>query len=166
MSSFLIDRIEYIKAGAFLGYFAQNSDTEPYIYKYLYNEGRLAKQKDIINMFIDLYNINAQSINDQYGDESKTTDYELTPEERISVGNYTRIAKDMLMMSRRETTKSLLALHHFLRSVNYQIEGKHSDKAWKILTELSWYMLNVVQELNKDYDEHNWGEFNLQEVKY
>ena len=80
MSSFVIDKQEYIKAGGFFAGLAEqlNYYREPVIYWWDSTKGDLLDAEDYYKAFASLYEMNARSVMLQYGDrraESDEADY-------------------------------------------------------------------------------------------
>lgn len=115
MSSFVINKSEYVKAAGLM-YGIEASKKSPHRY-FLEN---------VRKNFVKCYELNVDSVNEQYGDESgkdcSDYDYEFTQYckigERIRCGVYDRMTFQELRIN----------LMQFFRSVLYQIENEEMSQ--------------------------------------
>ena len=160
MSSFIIDRSEFVKAGAYLGAFAEMKNNDgPILYKYIEKENRLANAEDIVKLFLNLYNCNIESVNEQYDETTPTSIPEVNANDKLVIQS---IKHKIYTYSAKTKIHGLLGLQKFLRSVNYQIEYGEKYTAKILINELCADILQVIYYYS-DYDSTDWGEFNLPE---
>lgn len=160
MSSFIIDRSEFVKAGAYLGAFTEmKANSEPILYKYLEKENRLANAEDIVEIFLKLYNCNVESVNEQYNETNATSLPEVNANDKLVIQS---IKHKIYTYGAKTKIHGLLGLQKFLRSVNYQIDYDEKGIARDLINKICADILQVIYYYS-DYDSTDWGEFNLPE---
>lgn len=151
MSSFIIEKEEYVKAaGLVVGSFGERySRKRDCISSYWYDRA--------LGQFYNLYLLNVESYNLQYStfeipDPLNDRDKQLYEEYKskgIAISNSEKARQDLIFN-----------LHRFFRSVNYQIEDKDCDmKASKIMFVFMSCMISSI----KFDDQQWWGSIKLEQ---
>ena len=157
MSSFIVSKIEYIKAaGLMCGYEAAKRDSHKYFVD------------NVRNMFERAYEHNVASVNEQYGDneQPETEQYdEVFDAYRkkgalISTGGYASdngiiFSKVEDVMDKKTFRRSMWK---FFNGVLYQIEN---DEAHRVVAELFYNCLNKLYDDDLRSVEGWWGEIEL-----
>ena len=154
MSSFVIDKQEYIKAGGFFAGLAEqlNYYREPVIYWWDSAKGGLLDAEDYYKAFASLYEMNARSVMLQYGDADYRKDFE---HYRSIAAQLYRTAYKGSVQGYTELQDAIFDFLHFCNSASYQIE----DKA--IAKKAQHFLLNLLMERNY-YKSDCWGSFDLE----
>ena len=158
MSSFIIDKNEYVKVGAFIGAFTEMRYRGDLLI-YLYNEktNKLYTANDVINEMISIYEMNVDSVNEQYGDH---TEYDTEEIDRMVVAKYMGYAKKILY-DENKLEIAIANVHKFFRSVNYQIENEELNaRAKEIMQKYECALLDVFMEI-KGIPTDSWGSFDI-----
>ena len=168
MSSFVIDKQEYIKAGGFFAGLAEqlNYYREPVIYWWDSAKGGLLDAEDYYKAFASLYEMNARSVMLQYGDsrmQSDDADY------RKDFEHYRSIAAQLYhtaymgsVQGYTELQDAIFDFLHFCNSASYQIEDKAiAKKANRFFYKAQHFLLELVMECNY-YKSDCWGSFDLE----
>lgn len=149
MSSFVIGKEEYTKCAGFLAAIVEkpNYYREPTLRLWNKKETRLYTAEDVLHDFQRLYEINANAVALQYGNNAKDQDgttYEDTftsckdDGKRLLSGG---TAKDQL--------KAIFEAIHFFRSIQYQIEDEDNTRqALMILNKYYRGLYDLVQTLS------------------
>lgn len=158
MSSFIIDKQEYIKVGAFIGAFTEIRYRGDLLI-YIYNEkaNNLYNANDVINEMINIYKLNVDSVNKQYGDR---TEYDNEEIDQMAVTKYMSYAKKILYDAKK-LESAIANVHKFFRSVNYQIEDKTmNNEAKETMQKFELALWNVLIEI-KGIPTDSWGNFDI-----
>ena len=161
MSSFVIDKQEYIKAGGFFAGLAEqlNYFNEPVIYWWDSAKGGLLDAEDYYKAFASLYEMNARSVMLQYGDsrmQSDDADY------RKDFEHYRSIAAQLYHQKYTELQNAIFDFLKFCDSASYQIEDKAiAKKANSFMYKAQHFLLNLLMERNH-YKSDCWGSFDLE----
>lgn len=158
MSSFIIDKNEYVKVGAFIGAFTEIRNRGDLLI-YLYNEkaSRLYTANDVINEMVNVYQLNVDSVNEQYGDH---TEYDNEEIDRMVVAKYMGYAKKILY-DENKLENAIANVHQFFRSVNYQIENEELNaRAKEIMQKFECALWGVVIKI-KGIPIETWGSFDI-----
>ena len=158
MSSFIINKNEYVKVGAFIGAFTEMRNRgDLLIYLYNQEKNRLYTADDVINEMVSIYEMNVDSVNEQYGDHTEYDDEEI---DRMVVAKYMGYAKKILH-DEKELENAIANIHQFFRSVNYQIENeKLNAQAKEIMQKYECALLGVLIEA-KGIPTDSWGSFDI-----
>ena len=168
MSSFVIDKQEYIKAGGFFAGLADllNYFNEPVIYWLDSAKGGLLDSEDYYKAFASLDEMNARSVMLQYGDsrmQSDDADY------RKDFEHYRSIAAQLYHTAYMGSVKGYTELQdaifdflHFCNSASYQIEDKAiAKKANRVFYKAQHFLLELLMERNY-YKSDCCGNFDLE----
>ena len=158
MSSFIIDKSEYVKVGAFIGAFTEMRNRgESLIYLYNENKKKLYTANDVIDEIVSIYKMNVDSVNEQYGDH---TEYDVEEIDRMLVAKYMGYAKKVLY-NENKLESAIANVHKFFRSVNYQIENEELNaRAKEIMQKFECALWNVLIEI-KGIPTDSWGNFDI-----
>lgn len=145
MSSFVVDKIEFVKAAGLM-YGIEESKCEPH--RYFLQTVRAE--------FVNAYDLNVDSVNEQYGDDASkdtcTYDDEFEKYRKIGGmiwgGTYCKMKKNELR----------LRLWNFFRSVLYQIE---CDNYHDIVGAFFFECISKLYESDVRAIEGWWGEIEL-----
>ena len=168
MSSFVIDKQEYIKAGGFFAGLAEqlNYFHEPVIYWWDSAKGGLLDAEDYYKAFASLYEMNARSVMLQYGDsrmQSDDADY------RKDFEHYRSIAAQLYHTAYKGSVQGYTELQdaifdflHFCNSASYQIEDKAiAKKPNRVFYKEQHFLLELLME-RSHYKSDCWGSFDLE----
>lgn len=161
MSSFVIDKQEYIKAGGFFAGLAEqlNYYREPVIYWWDSAKGGLLDAEDYYKAFASLYEMNARSVMLQYGDsrmQSDKADY------REDFEHYRSIAAQLYHSAFTELQDAIFDFLSFCNSASYQIEDKAiAKKANRFFYKAQHFLLKLLME-RRYYKSDCWGSFDLE----
>lgn len=168
MSSFVINKQEYIRAGGFFAGLAEqlNYYRRPVIYWWDSAKGAPLDAEDYYKAFASLYEMNARSVMLQYGDsraESDEADYRKDFERYRSIAAL--LYHTAYMGSVKGYTELQDAIFDFLsfcNSISYQIEDKAiAKKANRFMYKAQHFLLKLLMELNH-YKSDCWGSFDLE----
>ena len=152
MSSFVIGKREYIKAAGFVSGIAEKSSMREF-WIYDYTVGRNMTKEDYHRQFTAFYNMNALSVQAQYGDatcEEDSNDY------MEDFNKYRNIGKSLVGA---ELTRAVLDLSDFFRSACYQTEDEECNKYMRAFFD------RVIVEIYTKTHTHEckcWGNFNIE----
>lgn len=151
MSSFVIDKKEYIKAaGVVAGIAAASRD----FWVFNYEKGRNSTTEDYYHMFCNCYHWNAFSVQFQYNDPEPEDD----PNNYMDTFNhYCRIGKQYRY---KNLKAALIELSDFFRSALYQVEDK--DYSQKMELFFSRIIGQIIQ-VAFTHDHKSWGTLELEE---
>lgn len=153
MSSFVIDKKEYIKAAGIVAGVASAS-RDFWVYDYVEHHNSTAE--DFYNRFCDVYRLNALSVQEQYND----------PEPEADTNSYKAVFNQYMKYGRQYYFKgmktALIELKDFFRSAIYQIENEEYARK----TEL--YFSRIIDALIDKCFPHecrSWGTLELDPVE-
>ena len=161
MSSFVIGKLEYIKAaGAVAGIaeFYKNSVDNIFVYDYQHNHKM--ETEDFYNCFVEFFNMNALSVYEQYSPRHEDeTLYSDSEEYKNDFIKYMRIGKNACFYPEK-LNKIIFDLRDFLQSAMYQTENEAYFHKIKMISN------SIIVELMKLLEPaHNctcWGDFNIE----
>ena len=167
MSSFVIDKKEFIKAAGFLAGLAEetNGFHEQLLRMWNYRNDRVMNDEDFIEAFTTLYKYNAFSVAKQYKDSDAEND---AKEYKTEFQKAKKAAKRMVLDSKLYKNKDLemtiYKFQSFSSSILYQIEApEYSDKARFFLAKVQMKLFEVLRSFNGIDEEEvtSWGEFDI-----
>ena len=151
MSSYVIDKKEYIKAAGFIAGLTENFSVRDF-WLYDFSVGRNMTKEDYHRQFSAFYNMNAASVKEQYNDsvcESDENDY-------MDIFNeYRKKGRQMYLA---DVKSALIDLIDFFDSVCYQVEDDEYNKYMR-----AFFDRVVVEAFSKIHPHECkcWGDFNL-----
>ena len=165
MSSFVIDKLSYVRVGAIVAGIAKATrDTSRELYVYDHDKQRVMKGLDFVEKFCECYKLNVESVckqyahsKDGYGDPKTYEDDCEYEDDYVWYFKYgERIAGDTMLLM--DTIWNII---YFSRSVNYQIE----DPACNAVV-MEWFNMVIVKltaiaDLQDDFSREHWGHFDL-----
>lgn len=171
MSSFVINKKEYVKAAGFMAALAEQKNLyrEPIIYWYSYSTGGILTATDYYNAFVKIYNLNAKSVQLQYNDKKPQEDSneymnEFDDMRAETVKLYQQATIWGSTEAKQQLTNSIFEFSLFARSINYQIEDrKIADEVNKFMNKCQMFLLNFLATGINKYDGDSWSTFNLAE---
>lgn len=156
MSSFVIGKVEYEKAGGFVaGLLTELRERGLYVPE----EGRYADKNDYRKWFIECYRMNAESVAEQYGEEYvlDDTQYDQDFEQYYKFGKNVAVGRDRFR-------ENIAELHSFFRSSLYQTEkDEYADKMELLYKRI---MFNLMGELLRGIQTESWGEFTVKKPEH
>jgi len=156
MSSFVISKREYVKAGGFVA----GAAAELQLWNYDFENNRNMTKEDYYNKFVKFYDMNAESVQEQYGDSEREND----PCEYKDVFEafYARGKRLAIHKGSDDFHKAVRSLNQFLGSACYQTENEESNAAMR-----SFFDRLIVEMFEKmRYMElESWCEFVLPKSK-
>lgn len=171
MSSFVINKCEYVKAAGFCAAMLemQNYYREPVIRLWNRRENRVRNAEDTYKEFVRLYNINAAAVAEQYHEAEPAKD---NAEYRREFNEAKEKTLDLMrrgytmggMDDRQKLRRAVYMCLNFFSSARYQIDGDEFTKsALRILNK--WYrgFYEVLRKVDGISDESvaSWGSFDV-----
>lgn len=150
MSSFVIGKEELIKAAGFAAGIAKGTD----VYFYDSELGRQLTTADYYQKFVNIFEMNALSVQEQYNDKESYNDYK-TYEKSFDV----YYKKGLKVTTTNRLTEAIAELNFFFRGVLYQIETP--SYFWKTKIFLDTLMV-LLFEKAYPIESENWGSFNFE----
>lgn len=167
MSSFVINKCEYMKVAGLFAALAECEDyyREPVFRVWNNRENRVYNAEDIRRDFVRLYNINAAAVAKQYGDEVVASDG------AEYMHQFNKVRADITMMWRYKDAKrkqlkiTFYGVIRFFCSVSYQIEDDENTR--RSLMIMNKYYRNLYKALriadgicDDDLSDY-WGAFDI-----
>lgn len=152
MSSFVIAKEEYIKAAGVVAGIAKELRD---FWLYNYEKGRKYTEADYYDAFSEFYNLNALSVQMQYGDKTPETDSGTYEKE---FNSYMKIGVQIARNGGDTLKNAALELNDFFRSAIYQTE--YEPYMWK----MSMFFDRVISQLFEKMFRHecnSWGSLNI-----
>lgn len=167
MSSFVISKVEYIKAAGFFAGLAKQKNyyREPLIYWWSNSTKSILTDEDYLSAFAKMYEMNARSVALQYGDKQISHDdsnykAEFTKYMQIAAKLYTKAQIGDIAPLK----SAIYDFHNFCRSVNYQIEDpKLSAEVNKFMNKAQMFLLGLLSQV-EHHESDCWGSFDIEEV--
>lgn len=132
MSSFVVSKEEYIKAAGMVAGIAEakgnNYGVSDRFWIYDYVTGRNMTPEDYYRNFVECYDMNALSVQEQYHDNDRGRD----DNEYLDTLNEYRAKAKRKAISPDALQDMILNLHGFFRCAEYQTENK--GYYWKMIT--------------------------------
>lgn len=162
MSSFTIDKKEYVKAAGFIAGIAKGVSYGCHEFWLYDHKAHKNTDKDLFyKRFVQCYEMNAESVKKQYrGQEvgAPANDQNTYKEE---FEQYFRKGQSITTLSREKQIQAVKDIQMFLQSSLYQTE----DEKYNFMM-THWYNL-IINELTSmvllsGYDSENWGSFNTE----
>lgn len=157
MSSFVIDKKEYIKAAGISAGLAFTLDREFFVYDY--ELGRKMKQEDFYNKFCEFYKMNAISVAEQYGDAEIETD---ESDQHRLFNEWRVLGEHLAMRSSYKVQQAVKHLSDFLRSAAYQTE---KDAYYFKMTMFFDKLIRQLYEKTTKLDCECWGDLDKETFK-
>ena len=156
MSSFVIDKVEYIKAaGVIAGIFeVKKRRGDMWMYDY-HNNVRINDAADMYCLFTDFYFMNLRSVEDQYK-EPHTEGDGLKYESEFQ--RYRNKGVDTAIFSGERFARVLKKLNVFFQGALYQVENDEYSTAMR---KVFYEILSDLLEYYFSSDSEGWAEFNL-----
>ena len=159
MSSFVIDKRDFVRVGAFVAGVAKatadDGGSRHRLWIWNYDKHLPMKGTDFVDKFVECWKLNVDSVCKQYNDNpDKYRDDEEYDDDYIQYFKYGRMIAD----DNRKLMDAVWDIVHFASSVSYQIEDRVSNQ---IVNE--WFNM-VIVELTRcaDIEERGtWGSFYL-----
>lgn len=165
MSSFVISKNYYIQAAAFIVALAEANTREPIIYKYNQKKGRIYTREDYKQEFEHIYELNALSVQEQYGDkipDADTDEYTQLFDESIKIC-HSAINRYWAGFERSGDLKKLAdSFRKFTRSVLYQIENDDMRKEAAYI--LNSYIVDIYEFFATTRHVDAWGDFDVYNI--
>lgn len=146
MSSFVINKEDYVKAAGLVAGISAANDL--WIYSYEYN--KKMEQEEFYKKFIECFEMNALSVQEQYRDEEPETDS----------NSYTDVFKKCFMkgktahMNYKTEQKIFFDLRHFFKSSLYQTEKEsYYFKMKMFYNEIIMEMVKIFENTESE----SWG---------
>ena len=156
MSSFVISKREYVKAGGFVAGVA----AELQFWNYDLEKGRNMNKEDYYEKFVKFYDMNAKSVQEQYEDSEREND----PCEYKDVFEafYAKGKRLAMYKGSDDFYKAARELNDFFGSACYQTEDEESNAAMR-----SFFDRIIVEMFEKMryIETESWGEFILPKNK-
>lgn len=152
MSSFVINKKEYIKAA---GAVAGLADVHE-IWYFSYETQRNMNADDYYNKFVECFEMNALSVQEQYKDKDVWTDSNDYKAEFKKAFNYSKFAT----MDYRKEQELVFELLQFFSSAEYQTEKE--SYYYKMKMFFNQILVSLFKAVfMKGYESESWGSFNI-----
>lgn len=150
MSSFVIGKEEFIKAAGLSAGIAKGTD----IYFYDSETGRTLTTADYYQKFVNIFEMNALSVQEQYNDKESYNDYK-TYEKSFDM----YYKKGLKVTTTNRIMDAVGELNYFFRGVLYQIEKP--SYYWKAK---NFFDTLIIKLFEKAYpvESENWGSFDFE----
>ena len=154
MSSFVIEKREYIKAaGAIAGIVEASSRGINEVYIYDHQAGRKMTEADFYNRFVECYEMNAISVQEQYPMDELCTD---SNDYMTEFKEYKKIGR-RAAFDDRKLREIIFNLRDFLKSVEYQTEKEaYYFKMKMLFNEILVQLIGLLYP----HECECWGDFN------
>lgn len=157
MSSFVYDKCLLSECFGFLAGLAETKNRygEPLLRLWNYKAGRVYNAEDFASLAGILFNLNAESVAEQYHDQEPEKDPEGYPE----IFQAAKAAAGKMVINARCTGSSdfiytLYRVHSFFRGILYQIEDPaRSHAAGYILRLIDFELLEIIQDFSGIHDD-------------
>ena len=143
MSSFIVPKIEYMKAAGLL-----------YGFEYAKREPHAWYLDHLKEQFLRCYELNVASVNEQYNDYEKADECDYNE----IFEAYKDFGRKCYNTKRKEFVYSMLM---FFRSVNYQVEN---EEAKQEVTAWLYTCIMHLEERHVEVAAEWWGEINLEDL--
>lgn len=166
MSSFVIEKSEYIKAAGFCAGLAESKDCyrEQLLRMWNYRDNRVMNDKDFIEAFTKLFEYNALSVQKQYKDDKPETDTNTYEKEFKAAKKATmQLVMNSQLYSNNKLEIMIYKFQSFSQSIMYQIEDPdYSAKTSFFLAKVQMKLFEVLKT-SKGLSEEttSWGDFNI-----
>lgn len=152
MSSFTIDKKEYIKAAGLVAGIAETYNRGPREFWIFCREtGRNSTPEDYHKQFSDFATMNALSVAEQYGDETADTD---AGEYRSDFEEYRKAGQQIAMSGGNKLKHAMMELRSFFRSAEYQTEN--DSYRWQMEIYFARIIDQILEKLNPG-EWQSWG---------
>lgn len=162
MSSFVINKQSYVRACGIMAGLADLKESrfnEPVLRLWNYKLHRPYNADDFYKTAAWLYHLNAVSVQKQYHDSEAAHDGEEYESDFVA---YMSKAKRAYFDPDSEALENIVnELHHFFRSVLYQVEDAECDKALKGFCYRLFFELQGVTAKKSGFDPESWGDFEI-----
>lgn len=159
MSSFVIGKQEYVKAAGYIAGIAESFNRNGHNDFWLYDtiEHKNTDTDLFYKRFVQVYEMNAESVQQQYGDKTRENDANKYTKDFES---YRVKGKNLMFAAKDQQIQAVSDIRNFLRSAAYQIEN---EKYNFIVT--YWFNQILDEITNKFiyrfYESECWGSFDL-----
>jgi len=173
MSSFVINKIEYVKAAGFIAATVEtlNHFREPVVRIWNKRENRVYYAEDVYSDFVRLYRVNVAAVAEQYNDD-EIRQYndaaEYREEFERAKGKGRELMTNGYTIGSAESRKKLqfvvYSTINFFHSIQYQIEDDENTKrALRILNKYYRGLYNVLRRCDgvSQDDIQTWGSFDV-----
>ena len=158
MSSFVIGKEAYIKAAGIIAGIseASNRGNGSHIWLYDYESGRNANAEDYYKRFVECYEMNALSVQEQYKDhdlESDNSKYMTTFKKAVAAG------RALYYNGGEKLKKAIMELRHFFESAIYQTEKP------EYMFKMQFYFNNISAQLMQFLyicEPESWGNLEIE----
>ena len=162
MSSWVIDRKEYIKCAGFIAGLQKTESRldKSILWLWNYKEMRLYTAEEIKNEFLKVFACNVKSVCDQYNGwrEMQLLKEPESKEEKDLFKKYIAKGRE-LAYDKEKLLQAILKFSIFISCFDYQTEDREENE--KGMAWLERCLFRVTGVLEKLEDNREWGEFNL-----
>lgn len=158
MSSFVINKEEYIKAAGIIAVIAEqyaHSTTTHRIWIYDYVTDRNMIAEDYYRCFVECYEMNALSVQEQYGDDTPETD----DCNYMQTFNEYRTKVKQITSNRTEMQNIILKLQGFFTCAEYQTENK--AYYWKMVSFFNRVINALLPFMVSAHSQNGWSKLEL-----
>ena len=169
MSSFVIDKLSYVRVGALVAGIAKGTrGTSRELWIYDDEKRRNMKGLDYVEKFAQCYDLIVESVRKQYADSHDSYSDPETYRDDADIldkyyDDYKRYFKygELVVNDTMALMDVIWNITYFSRSVNYQIEDPVCNQI--VMEWFNTVIAKLVQiaDLKDDNDRNQWGHFNL-----
>lgn len=155
MSSFVISKKEYIKVAGYIAGIAAGCTGSREFWLYDQKEGKNTDKELFYKRFVQCYEMNAESVKDQYNDKEAERD---TNDYKKEFNEYFKKGRTLHLESQEVKIRALSGIQIFFHSALYQTE----DQKYNFM--MTHYFFRIQDELTEHlltnhYTSENWGTF-------
>ena len=157
MSSFVIDKKNYIIAAGIIAGIseASNRGNGAHVWLYDYESGRNAAADDYYRQFCRMFDMNCLSVAEQYHETDPWTDGK---EYRREFAAAIKTGKSLYMNGGDKLKKAIMELRQFFHSAIYQTEK------YEYLFQMQMYFYGIEDQLMEflyPYEPESWGDLKI-----
>jgi len=163
MSSFVIDKMSYVRVGAIVAGIAKATrGTERELWIYDYDNCRNMKGTDYSDKFVECYNLNVESVCKQYAHDPVYGNPETYKDENDYLDEYVRYFKygQLVVNDTMALMDVIWNLTNFSRSVSYQIEDPVCNEV--VMSFFNMVIAKLVHIAEIGEGREQWGHFDLE----
>ena len=162
MSSFTIDKKEYVKVAGYIAGIAAGCTGSREFWLYDTVAKKNTDKELFYKRFVQCYEMNAESVREQYNDKVSDKD---TKEYKTEFNAYFKKGRTLCLESQDVKNRALSGIQDFFHSALYQTENE------KYNFMMTHYFLLILDELTEHlitnhYASENWGSFEAPESNH
>ena len=164
MSSFVVDKKELMKAAGFVAAFVEREEKHNGMYIWNCKYNRPFNSEDVVASFELIHKMNAESVQEQYGDSEPYID----SESYINEFNQAKaLTEEMLTFGKcwyaDALKNNIYSFNQFSKSIMYQIENeKKHIQVKNFLNDINSRFIEILKNLDfNQFEIFSWGTFEM-----